>query len=95
MAPRAKAQAKKATPAKRRSTATKKANNGKAAPKKQEPTGSWFSEGSDGFEQKHQLDALGEMRKTRSIQRFFLKAGEEGTIIFVDDGGLVNSPCMV
>jgi len=44
----------------------------------------WFKQGKDVFTVKKQLDSLAKSRKERAVQRFFLKAGDEAVICFVD-----------
>ena len=50
---------------------------------KQETT-SWFRRGDDVFAKKRELDKIAKVKKEKSVSRFFLKAGEESIIVFVD-----------
>jgi len=48
---------------------------------------SWFKLGDEGFEEKKKLDSIAQLKRERAVGRFWLREGEEATVVFVDDTG--------
>lgn len=51
------------------------------------PQEKWFKLGEEGLKEKEKQDMLAQIRKEKAVGRFWLKAGEEANIVFVDDVG--------